>query len=160
MHFHDGNLQKLIFDKFSRYGITSDRIELRSRTPSKRDHLALYGNIDIALDTIPRTGGATTMEALWMGVPVVTLAGKRFIERLSASMLTAINHNDWIASTRGEYVAKAVALAQNSAQRADLRLTLRQQVMASSISDGKGLARALEKAYRNMWQIYLSGKRI
>lgn len=156
---HDTSIRKQILEKFSAYGITSDRIELSSRTPSKRDHLALYGNIDIALDTLPRTGGATTMEALWMGVPVVTLAGNRFIERLSTSILTALNRNEWIASTKEEYVAKAVALAHNPAQRADLRQTLRQQVMTSSVYDGEGLARSLERAYRDMWQKYLAAER-
>ena len=157
---HDLRLQNKLLEKFSSHGIAPNRIELRSRTTSRRDHLALYDNIDIALDTIPRTGGTTTMEALWMGVPVITLKGKRFIERLSSTMIQAINRDDWIASTKEDFIAKAVSLAENVKLRNELRRTLRRQVMASPLYDGKDLARSLEQAYRKMWWIYLSDERM
>jgi len=156
--FRDQSVQASLLKKFNDLGISSDRVALATPAPLHRqEHLALYGKVDIALDTIPRTGGATTMEALWMGVPVITLAGARFIERLSASMITALDHDDWIALNKKDYVAKAVALANDPDQRIKLRQSLRDLIKASPLCDGRGLAASLEKAYRDMWQHTLAG---
>ena len=111
--------------------------------------------VDIALDPVPRTGGATTTDALWMGVPVVTLAGKRMIERQGASLLSAVGFDELIAKNPNDYVAKAVALAQDPERRKTLRAELRERMAASELCDGRGLATALEDAYREMWVKYV-----
>ena len=153
----DATERQRLFEAFTRHGIEASRILLSGPTPSVAEHLALYAEIDIALDTLPRTGGTTTAEALWMGVPVVTLAGQRFVERLSATMLAACGLETLIASDPGDYIEKAIALAGNPAERRRLRSGLRQRVAQSPLGDAAGLARALETAYRALWRHHLDG---
>ncbi|MBO4401758.1 MAG: hypothetical protein J5809_07930 [Selenomonadaceae bacterium] len=111
-------------------------VELR---PYSRDYLEQYNDIDIALDTFPYNGGVTTCEALYMGVPVVTLRGG-----LGASILTAAGCQEFIAQDAGEYIKKAVGLSQRR------NLNLREKVLASRLMDGKRYMRALEKIYREI----------
>jgi len=151
----DMGVQSKVQQQFAEHGIAAERLILLSATASYREHLAIYGQVDIALDTIPRTGGSTTADALWMGVPVITLAGERFIERLSASMLNALDLEELITHSREDYVACAVALAQDPDRRRILRASLRQRMAHSPLCDATGLARALERAYRTMWQRFL-----
>jgi len=99
---------------------------------------------------MPRTGGTTTAEALWMGVPVVSLAGGRFVERLSATMLSAVGLGELVASSKSIYIEKAVEWAGASEKRRALRATLRQRLQSSSLCDHAGLARSIEDAYRRM----------
>ena len=120
------------------------------------EYLAAYNQIDIALDPLPRTGGVTTAETLWMGVPLITLRGQRFIERHSASLLVAAGTSDWIADNPEEYIAKAVALANDHEGRRHLRMTQREKVAASSLCDARLHAQAVEQAYRQMWTTYLN----
>jgi len=93
-----------------------------------------------------------------MGVPVVTLAGERMIERQGASLLTAVGLQELIATDREDYIAQAVALAREPARRGRLRATLREKMATSELCDGRGLAAALEAAYREMWRLYLLEK--
>jgi predicted O-linked N-acetylglucosamine transferase (SPINDLY family) len=137
---------------FAAQGIGAERLILRSRTEGQAEHLAMYGEVDIALDAMPRTGGATTAEALWMGVPVISLAGERFIERLSATMLNAVGLDELVAATATDYVEKAVALAADDERRRALRQGLRARMAASPLCDARGLAHTFETAYRDMWQ--------
>jgi len=120
-------------------------------TPTVAEHLAIYDQVDIALDTIPRTGGSTTAEALWMDVPVITLAGERFIERLSATMLSTVGLNELITHSQKDFMACAAALAQDTERRNTLRTSLRQR-MAVSLYDAASFVRILEHAYHTMWQ--------
>jgi len=141
--------------RFVAHGVEAGRLEMRGRTSGVAAHFATYGEVDIALDTVPRTGGTTTADALWMGVPVLSLAGERFIERLSATMLAAIGRSELIASSEDEYVAKAIELARDSRQRKTLRKVLRADMAASPLCNAPGLAASLESAYRVMWRRYL-----
>jgi predicted O-linked N-acetylglucosamine transferase (SPINDLY family) len=138
--------------RFAAQGIEAERLILRSRTEGQAEHLAMYGEVDIALDAIPRTGGATTAEALWMGVPVISLAGERFIERLSATMLNAVGLDELVAMTTADYIEKAVALAGDAERQRVLRQGLRARMASSPLCDARGLAQALEAAYQVMWQ--------
>jgi len=139
-------------ERFMNHGVAAERLEFRGVST---DYLREYGEVDIALDPFPRTGGATTTDALWMGVPVVTLAGERMIERQGASLLTAVGLEELIATDRADYVAKAAALAQDPERRKTLRAELRDRMAASELCDGRGLATALEDAYRDMWKKYV-----
>ena len=148
----DPTMQQQITARFAAQGIAPERLLL---LPRSANYLGTYQSIDIALDPFPRTGGATTADALWMGVPVVTLAGERCIERQGASMLCAVGLQELIATSRADYVARACALAQNYERRRALRSSLRQRMADSPLCNATGLALALEHAYRSMWRQFL-----
>ncbi|OGA66705.1 MAG: hypothetical protein A3F77_03845, partial [Betaproteobacteria bacterium RIFCSPLOWO2_12_FULL_67_28] len=111
-----------ILDAITALGISSDRIELRDirLTPDWSSHMACYDNLDIALDPVGYTGGTTTCDALWMGVPVVTLMGDRMASRMTASMFRALGHEEWIARSEGEYIQKVLDLARDAERRSAL----------------------------------------
>lgn len=137
--------------RFAAHGVAAGRLELLPQTPSFIDHLAHYRRIDIGLDTFPYNGTTTTCEALWMGVPVVSLAGDCHAGRVGVSLLSQIGLHDLIASNAEEYVSLAVALAADSARISSLRSTLRERMRASSLCDAPAFARKIEAAYRRMW---------
>jgi len=150
----DAGSRQRILDEMASRGIPSSRMELQdlSVTPGWSAHMAYYGRLDIALDPVGSVGGGTTTcDALWMGVPVVTLAGDRMASRMGSSMLDAIGHPEWIARSEQEYIEKVVALARNPEQRRQIRLSLRSQMARSPLCDAKGLAAALEDAYFAMF---------
>jgi predicted O-linked N-acetylglucosamine transferase (SPINDLY family) len=99
----------------------------------------------------------TTCDALWMGVPVVTLAGPAAPSRAGVSLLNGVGRPGWVAATPQEYVATAASLAGDLPRLAELRRALRGRVAASPLCDGPGLARALEAAYRDMWRAWCGG---
>jgi predicted O-linked N-acetylglucosamine transferase (SPINDLY family) len=152
--YADADINAELTDLFRQHGIDAARLEFQSLS-LPGEYLAAYHAIDIALDPFPRHGGVTTADALWMGVPVVTLTGARFIERHSGSLLTAIGAQDWIAHDIDAYVEIAVALATAPARRNALRQTQRQRMIESPVCDPQGLARAMEGLYRQMWRHYL-----
>jgi predicted O-linked N-acetylglucosamine transferase (SPINDLY family) len=115
-------------------------------------HLELYGRVDIALDSFPYNGTTTTCEALWMGVPVVTLRGDRHAGRVGASLLTQVGLMDWIAGSPEEYLEIAASLAQDPAKLKDMRQTLRPRLLSSPLCDARVFACKLEAAYRDMWK--------
>jgi predicted O-linked N-acetylglucosamine transferase (SPINDLY family) len=111
----------------------------------------MYGALDIALDTYPYGGVTTTCEALWMGVPVVSLAGSEFISRMGATLLGAVGHPEWAAADEDAFVAAVHGLAAQPALRAQLREGLRARMRASALCDEAGVTRELESAYRRAW---------
>src|SRR6202030_3721984 len=125
-----------------------DRITLSGWTAEPLDHLALYGQVDIGLDPFPYNGTTTTCQALWMGVPVVTLGGDRHAGRVGASLLTAVGLTELIAPDSEAYVATAASLSQDLDRLATLRAGLRQRLEASPLCDEAEFARAMEAAYR------------
>jgi predicted O-linked N-acetylglucosamine transferase (SPINDLY family) len=136
--------------------VTADRLELSDEALAHAGHLALYNRIDIALDPFPFTGSTTTFEALWMGVPVVTLAGRTMASRWSASILHALKLDELIAHSPADYVAKAVALANDPPRLAELRSTLRARVANSPLCDGRGRTRQIERLLRAVWRRWCS----
>jgi predicted O-linked N-acetylglucosamine transferase (SPINDLY family) len=136
----DPELGAIVEAKLAQLGIDRSRIELLGRTPNLQAHLALYQRVDVALDTFPYHGTTTTCEALWMGVPVVTLLGDRHAARVSASLLTAAGHPEWIAHSENEYMSIATALAADTAQRAALRHILREDMRRGPLLDHTGQA--------------------
>ncbi|HSH42081.1 MAG TPA: tetratricopeptide repeat protein, partial [Arenicellales bacterium] len=129
--------------RFERRGIPRERIELLPGSPHD-EYMRAYNDIDIALDPFPRTGGTTTCDALWMGVPVVTLVGERYVERLSAAKLSAVGADELITASVDAYVDQALTLAADSALRTVYHQTLRRAMAASPLCDPLSLARALE----------------
>jgi len=142
---------------FKEEGVAASRIELQGHAPH-RQLLAAYGEIDIALDPFPYSGGLTTCEALWMGVPVITLTGYCFASRHSTSHLANAGLPELITTTPEEYVAVAVALAKDTERLTTLRQDLRERVAASPLCDAAGYTRELEAAYRGMWERWCGGR--
>jgi predicted O-linked N-acetylglucosamine transferase (SPINDLY family) len=139
--------------RFLRRGIDPARVNFLGNTPHP-EYMATYNTIDIALDTFPRTGGTTTCDALWMGVPVVTLAGNRYVTRLSATKLSAVGAEELITHSRNEYIDTAVVLAQDSEARHRYHSTLRNRMLNGALGDPGSLARGLESAYQSMFDSY------
>lgn len=142
---------------FAGHAITRDRLELIGHTPTREGHLALYGRVDIALDTFPYNGTTTTCEALWMGVPVITQTGKSHASRVGLSLLTALDLNELVADGPQEYAACATTLANDGGRIARLRKTLRERMQASPLCDAPAFARKVEAAYREMWRRWCQG---
>jgi predicted O-linked N-acetylglucosamine transferase (SPINDLY family) len=132
-------------------GLDPARIEAAAWTDSTADHLAYYRRLHIALDTWPYCGTTTTCEALWMGVPVVTLAGATHASRVGASLLTTTELTDLIARTEEEYVSIAAALAADPARIAALRSSLRERMRRSPLCDAPGFAARFGAALRAEW---------
>ncbi len=148
----DEKNREFLLRDFMEQGIPAQRITLRGKTPTDIDHLAMYGEIDIALDTFPYNGTTTTCEALWMGVPVIVLAGETHVARVGASLLSAIGLEELVALSEEEYAAKAIDLAHDPQRLSTLRATMRDRMQQSPLMDGQGFARKLEAAYREMWR--------
>lgn len=146
-----GSVRDYFRDQFARRGFGEDRVCLAHEAGPSGSFLEVYGQIDVALDPFPWGGHATACEALWMGVPVVTLLGNRHAGRMVASVLTQVGLTDLIAATPEEYVAKAAGLANDVERLAALRAGLRERMRASPLCDGRTFTRHLEKAYRTMW---------
>ena len=136
--------------QFSQLGINADRLILEAVSP-RAELLAAYHRIDIALDPFPYTGATTSVEALWMGVPLITLKGDRFIARCGETINQNAGLDYLIAADTDEYVAKAVALASNLPRLVTLRSNLREQVLASPLFDAPRFARNFENAMHQMW---------
>jgi protein O-GlcNAc transferase len=146
------DLRARTLDRFSRSGIGGDRLELRPGG-SHADMLAAYASVDIALDPMPYSGGLTTLEAMWMGVPVVTWPGRRFCARHTASHVTVIGHPEWVAAEADDYVRIAAGLAAD-------RAGLRSRMAASPLCDGAAFTRDLESLYRSLWHQHCAQFRI
>ncbi len=144
-------------DAYEKYEISQDRILLEG--PSKReDYLSAYNRIDIALDPFPFPGGTTSVEGLWMGVPVLTLKGDRFISHQGEAIARNVGLPDWISEDTGDYVAKAVRFSADLQSLATLRSALRAQLLNSPLCDAKRFARHFEEAMWGMWDEYRKGK--
>jgi protein O-GlcNAc transferase len=141
---------------FAGHGLL-DRVELHGRSPYG-EYLAAYGRVDVVLDPFPFNGGTTTVEALWMGVPVVSLQGEGFVSRMGLSHLSTAGLPEFVAADADAYVAKAVALVTDPAQLVQLRAGLRERVAQSPLCDGRRFTRALEACYRAMWRTWCDGQ--
>lgn len=140
--------------RFAAHGIVEERLILEAWAAQRIDHLAAYQRADIALDTFPYPGVTTSGEALWMGVPVITLQGDRFLSRTAESIAHNVCLADWVASDEEDYVAKAVAHTADLQRLASLRAGLRQQVLASPLFDAPRFARSFEQVLWGMWKKY------
>jgi Predicted O-linked N-acetylglucosamine transferase, SPINDLY family len=153
--FADHPTQARYARQFVDNGIAPGRIDLLPQMPVAEHHLGAYGRIDIALDPFPYNGTTTTCEALWMGVPVITMAGRHHVSRVGASLLTQCGLPDLIATDEAGYVEAVVALARDLPRLGALRRGLRGMVEHSPLLDHRGFARTVEDAYRGMWRSWL-----
>jgi predicted O-linked N-acetylglucosamine transferase (SPINDLY family) len=148
---HEPSVQEATIERFIACGIGAQRVQLQGAAPLK-EYLSCISRFDIALDTYPFTGGATTCQTLWMGVPVVTVAGKTPVSRVSASVLNAIGLERLVANNPEDAVELAVMLARDVSELAQIRTGLRGRMRASPLIDAAGFARNLESAYRTVWR--------
>jgi len=151
VHSPPGSHLDAIRQRFAGKGISSDRLEFPPRQPWA-EYVQTYGRIDIGLDQFPWGGGITTCDALWMGVPVVTLVGKTAVGRGGASILSNVGVPELIARTPQEYVQIAADLSNDLPRLAELRRTLRPRMQASLLMNARRFARNIEAAYRRMWR--------
>ena len=146
----EGSHRATTLELLGREGIAPSRVAFASRQP-REAYLRLYDRIDIGLDTFPYNGHTTSLDALWMGVPVVTLVGKTVVGRAGLSQLTNLGLTEFVARTREEFVEIATRLAADHQWLAELRAGLRSRIRNSPLADAASFSRAVEDAYRKMW---------
>lgn len=151
IQLNDASVCATTFRRFAAHGIAPDRLALEGSAP-RAELMASYGRVDIALDPFPYPGGTTSVEALWMGVPVVTRRGDRFLSHVGESIAYGAGLAGWIAGDDADYVTKASAWAADLPRLASLRAGLRAQVLASPVFDAPRYARNFEDALWGMWR--------
>jgi protein O-GlcNAc transferase len=144
-------MQNRFRDWFAADGIEPARLQFAGATPPN-EYLAEYGGIDIALDPFPYNGGSTTLDALWMGVPVVTLAGRLCVQCNGKTVLTVAGLADLVAETPEDYLRIALFLAGTVPKMPDLRANVRNALQSSPLMDETSLVKSVEDAYRTMWR--------
>lgn len=153
LKFRGGDVREVkeyCLHRLEQLDIPPQRVTIHGQKPPA-EHLSLYSNVDIALDTYPYHGTTTTCEALWMGVPVISLIGQNHISRVGLSILRQLGLEFFGAASENEYVAKATALAANPDALMKIRATMRQRMGASTLCDAKSFTQNVETAYREMW---------
>lgn len=150
----DPNTRRRYLQRLQGQGLPLERVDLIERTTSPAEHLALYSRIDVTLDSYPYHGTTTTCEALWQGLPVVTLMGDRHVSRVSGSLVASVGHPEWAAASVDDYVRVAVSLASDISALSRIRAGLRREMAASALMDHRGQARRFEEALRGCWKRY------
>ncbi|MSP49961.1 MAG: tetratricopeptide repeat protein [Alphaproteobacteria bacterium] len=151
-HFDDPTLRRRVLDAFAEAPAAVGRVEFLPAAADAAEHFGRLGDVDIVLDTFPFGGATSSFEALWMGVPVVTIAGDRFVGRVGASLAPQVGLQDLVAADEGGYVDAAIGLARDEPRRRDLRRTLRDRLLTSPAMAYDAQTRALETAYLDMWR--------
>jgi predicted O-linked N-acetylglucosamine transferase (SPINDLY family) len=147
----EGKTREAFRLRFAQRGIDPDRVVIHGRKPIL-DYFAAIASVDVALDTFPYNGATTTLDTLWMGVPVVALRGDRGISRSSYSIMRSLGMSELIAADPEDYVRCNVDLVRDVRRRAELRLGLRSRLESSPLMDAAAFARDLETAFRQMWR--------
>jgi protein O-GlcNAc transferase len=150
--FVEPSRRTYFLERFAAHGIAADRLELREPQPDMTDHLNSYAEIDIALDPFPYNGTTTTCEAMWMGVPMISLIGDRHAGRVGFDLLSQVGLAELAAPDIDRYVAKAVSLASDAPRLIQLRQELRERMRLSTLCDAPRFARAFEVGLRAMWR--------
>ncbi|MBM3571813.1 MAG: tetratricopeptide repeat protein [Alphaproteobacteria bacterium] len=150
----DREARRDVILKLGAAGISAAQVDFHDEMQPRQQHLSLYERVDVILDPTPFNGCTATFEALWMGRPVVTLAGTRFLGRMGASFLTSAGLPELVARSPDEYVAIAVALATDRERLQELSVSLRERVARSRLCDGPAYVRSIQGAYRNMWRTW------
>jgi protein O-GlcNAc transferase len=151
----EGSHRQRVLDRLEREGIEPQRVRFVSHLPVEK-YFGLYGQIDIALDPFPHGGGTTSCDALWMGVPVVSLTGRTAVGRGGLSILSNVGMQDLVAHSAEAYVQIATELAKDLPRLSNLRLTLRRRMEQSPLMDAPRFVRNIEATYRQMWNAWCS----
>ena len=140
------------FARFKKYNINKDRLILLGKSDTRKEVLETYNKIDIALDPFPFQGNTSTEEAIWMGVPVLTLKGNRYLFHFGESINSNLNMKDWIAENPDEYVSKAIKFSSNFDELSKIRMNLRQISLQSPIFDAPRFAEHFSRMLWEMWK--------
>jgi predicted O-linked N-acetylglucosamine transferase (SPINDLY family) len=151
------SLRHSMVERFAAHGIEEDRVTFAVTLDTFSEHLGHYSNVDIGLDPFPFNGVTTTFQALWMGVPVISLAGQTLRSRTTGSILHHLGLNELVVNTPEAYVACAADLAGNLVRLETLRTTLRERITTSPLCDAPAYAHSVEAAYRDMWRKWCAG---
>jgi len=154
----DPNVRTQTQKRFGIYGVTADRLLFKKVLDSRNDHLAVYNEVDIALDTFPYPGVTTSAEGYWMGVPVLALEGNSFLSSTATSIANSAGLNDWVASDVNDYFNKAIQFASDLERLALLRSSLRDRVLKSPLFDSPRFAKNFGDALRGMWNQHSQSK--
>ena len=150
----ENSIQNFFYELADLEGVERDRLKFLPFTSSEAEHRANMAIADVVLDTYPYNGATTTMETLWMGIPMVTQVGEQFVARNSYTMMMNAGITEGIAWNVEEYVEWGVRLGTDASLRQDIAWKLRQSRKISPLWDGRQFAREMETAYRQMWEIY------
>lgn len=151
------SVQQRILALFGRNDIEPDRLTLMDKQPFE-EYLLIHQRVDLMLDTFPVNGHTVSCHGLWMGLPVISLAGNSYCQRLGLSVMNNIGLNDLIARTPEEYIKITVKLATDVSRLGELRATMRRRMESSPLMDAPGFARDVEAAYRNIWQSWCAAR--
>jgi len=143
------NARQRVKDRLARHGISAERIEFVSYQ-KRPEYLAQFDRIDLGLDTLPYNGHTTSLDALWMGVPVISRVGRTVVGRAGFSQLSNLKLTEFVAQTDDQFVAIAHDLASNLDKLADLRRSLRKRMLSSPLMDSQRFVRNIESAYEEM----------
>lgn len=149
--FDDQSNSDRYWKLFSNAGVDQDRVEIEGWSPP-REMLDAYNGVDVTLDPFPFTGGMTTLYSLWMGVPVITVAGETFASRQSMSFLSQMGLTELIADDHADYISRAASLVRDMDRLDSLRSSLRQRLLDSPLCNSDHFARSIESAFREMWR--------
>ena len=147
----DPQLSQRVRKIFAAKDVSEDRLELLDHLRNKQDHLSLFSKIDIMLDSFPYSGATTICEALWMGVPTLTIAGDKYVSRMASGILKIVGLDELVADDEQTYVELAKSLASAPEQIMTYRKTLRERTATSPLTDQKRFVAAMEDAIRHMW---------
>lgn len=153
-------VRERLLARFARCGVASERLILDGQFANHEAHFRAYHQVDIALDPFPYPGITTTLEALWMGVPVLAMKGDRFISHQGEMILHNVGLPEWIADGEDDYVMKAMAFARDTQALAALRRGLRTRLETAPLCDAPRFARHLEEAFRGMWRQWCEKRRV
>ncbi len=151
-----GSIQQRVCDFLAQQGIASSRIEFCTKRLSLQEYFSLHHQMDIYLDPFPYAGHTTSLDALWMGVPLITLAGQTDVGRSGVFLLAHVGMEELVAQTPQEYMQKAVELANDLPRLINYRAALRQRLLQSPLMDAPRFAGNIESAYRQMWHTWCS----
>ncbi len=149
----DADVKTRFYQRLVAYGINTEKVTSQGFV-SREAYFAAHQRIDMILDTFPYTGGTTTCEALWMGVPTLSLAGNSLLARQGASLLTAAGLADWVVDSEASYITQAIVFASNLNSLANLRRGLREQVLTSALFNAAQFAQHFTQLVWQMWRDY------
>ena len=148
----DGEIaQEGILKKFKEFNVDNSRVLFSKREEKRNDHYKIYNKIDISLDTFPYPGVTTSIESIWMGVPVLTLKGNNFVSRCGESINLNLKMSDFIAKNKTEYISKALSLTEDITNLVEIRKSLRQKALASPLFDTEKFGQDFGDLLSNVW---------
>ena len=151
----DGEIaQEGILKKFKEFNVDNSRVLFSKREKKRNDHYKIYNKIDISLDTFPYPGVTTSIESIWMGVPVLTLKGNNFVSRCGESINLNLKMSDFIAKNKTEYISKALSLTEDITNLVEIRKSLRQKALASPLFDTEKFGQDFGDLLSNVWLNY------